>query len=184
MKVKDILSNLFLIVAVILVVAAAVFAFTGDKNDPNRFFLNLKIFQVTTGSMEPYMQEDGIVIVKKAALSDFAVGDMVSFVRGGGAIAHRVIAVTAEGLQTKGDNNPVADTALVTQEEVIGKCVLVMNWVATFLHSLETPTGIVKVVVLPLLFLIVLFLGVKYLKMVKAAKQQKSSETSPVSKEE
>ena len=184
MKTKNILSNLFLIVAVILVVAAAVFAFTGDKGAPDRFFLNLKIFQVTTGSMEPYMQVDGIVIVKKAALSDFAVGDVVSFVRGGDAIAHRVIALTPDGLQTKGDNNHVADTKLVTQEEVIGKCVFVMNWVATFLHRLETPTGIVKVVVLPLLFLIVLFLGVKYLEMVKVAKKTKNSETSPVTKEE
>jgi len=171
MKVKNILSNLFLILAAAALICAVVFVRTGNKNDHDRYFFNLKFFQTTTGSMEPYMKIKSAVVVKKADINDLVVGDVVCFVRADSAIAHRVIGITEEGLQTKGDNNQIVDEAIVKPDEVIGKCILVMNWVAVFLQNLETPMGIVKVVVLPVLALVSILLALSYLKMRKTAKE-------------
>ena len=174
MRIKNILSNIFLAFAAIILICAIIFVCTGDKNDHRRYFMNLKFYQTTTGSMEPYMKINGIVIVNKADISDFAVGDVVCFVRAGDAVAHRVIAVTADGLKTKGDNNPAADAVIVSRDEIIGKCVLVMNWVAVLLKNLKTPEGIIKVIVLPALFIITMFLAFKYLKIVRLSKTKES----------
>ena len=170
MKAKNVLSNLFLVLAAGILICAIIFVRTGNKNDHRSYFLDLKFYQTTTGSMEPYMKIKSVVVVKKADISELAVGDVVCFVRADEAIAHRITAVTVAGLHTKGDNNPAEDAALVTQEEVIGKCVVVMNWVAVFLNNLETPTGILKMIVLPVLFLIVILLALKYFKMFKTSK--------------
>ena len=150
------------LLAVLLIVASAallvvgIFAFFSDRGDAKT--------DGTAGTV------NGVVIVRRADIGDFAVGDVVCFVRGGDAVAHRVIAVTEAGLKTKGDNNPVDDAAIVLPEEIIGKCVIVMNWVAVFLNNLETPTGVLKVIVLPVLFLVTVFLAFKYIKMVRLSK--------------
>ena len=136
--------------------------------------MNLKFYQTRTGSMEPYMKVRGVVIVRKAHIGDFAVGDVVCFVRGGDAIAHRVIAITENGLRTKGDNNSVDDTAIVAPDEIIGKCILSMNWVAVFLNNLETPVGVVKVVVIPVLAIVAVALALGYFRLQRAAKKEKS----------
>ena len=172
MRVKNILSNIFLAFAVIVLICAFIFVLTGDRNDHRRYFMNLKFYQTTSGSMEPYMRINGIVIMMKADIGDFAVGDVVCFVRAGDAIAHRVIDITEDGLRTKGDNNPVDDAAIVTANEIVGKCVLRMNWVGVFLDNLKTPTGILKVVVLPILVVVTAFLAYKYIKMTKLAKPE------------
>jgi signal peptidase I, archaeal type len=176
MRIKNILSNIFLAFAVATLIGAVIFVSTGDRNDHNRYFMNLRFYQTTTGSMEPYMKTKSIVVVKKADIDDFAVGDVVSFARAGNAIAHRVIGITEEGLQTKGDNNRVDDAAIVTRDEIIGKCVLVMNWVAVFLNNLETPTGVIRVIVLPVLFFITVLLAINYFKMVKITKEEEKQQ--------
>jgi signal peptidase I, archaeal type len=172
MRIKNIFSNVFLAFAVILLICAVIFVRTGDRNDHSRYFMNLKFYQTRTGSMEPHMKVNSVVIVKKANISELAAGDVVCFIRGGDAVAHRVIAVTENGLRTKGDNNSVDDAAIVLPDEVVGKCVLVMNWVAAFLKNLETPAGIMKVIVLPILFLVIVFLAFKYIKMVRLPKKK------------
>ena len=174
MKAKNIFSNIFLAFAVFVLVCAVVFISTGDRNDHTRYFFNLKFYQTTTGSMEPQMKIKSIVVVRKADISEFAVGDVACFVRAGSAVAHRVVEVTGKGLQTKGDNNKVADAAIVKPDEIIGKCVLTMNWVADFLEGLETPMGIVRVVVLPALFIVSVLLAFAYFGMHRAAKKEKA----------
>ena len=174
MKIKNILSNIFLIFAVIVLICAVIFVSTVDKNDPHRFFLNLKFYQTTTGSMEPYMKIKSMVIVIKADISDFAVGDVVSFISDDSAVAHRVIGITDEGLQTKGDNNRIPDAVIVKPENIIGKCVIVMNWVAVFLDNLGTPSGIIKVIVIPVLSFISIILAIEYLKTRRTIKKAAS----------
>ena len=184
MKIKNILSNIFLIFAVIVLICAVIFVNTGEKNDPHRFFLNLKFYQTTTGSMEPYMKIKSIVIVTKADISDFAIGDVVSFISDDNAVAHRVIGITDEGLQTKGDNNRIADSAIVKPENIIGKCVAVMNWVAVFLDNLETPAGIIKVIALPVLSIISIMLAIGYLRIRRKIKKEKLREEQEEREEE
>ena len=176
MKNQNNLSNLFLAFAVLILVGAIGFVNTGGRDDHERYFMNMRFYQTTSGSMEPTMRVNAVVVVQKAEITDFKVGDIVCFMRSGDAIAHRVIGVTAEGLQTKGDNNPIEDAALVLHDEIVGKCILTMNWVATVIESLETPAGTVKVIVLPILFVVTVLLAFAYLRMVNIDKKKKAEE--------
>ena len=69
------------------------------------------------------------------------------------------------------NSNP-HDAAIVEHDEIIGKCILTMNWVALLLEAIKTPTGIIKVILLPALFLVTVWLALKYLKMVKIVKTE------------
>ena len=179
LKSKEMLSNIFLIASILILIGALVFINSGGKDDHRRFFLNLRFYSTTSGSMEPTMKIRSLVVVQQATIADLAVGDIVCFLRSGDAIAHRVIGITPAGLQTQGDNNSVTDALIVLPEDVIGKSIIVMNWVADFLDNLETPTGIIKVVVLPLLSVTLLFVGRAYLKVVRNEKKQKLEEPDP-----
>jgi len=176
MKNQNMLSNIFLAFAVLILVGAIAFVNTGGRDDHGRYFMNMRFYQTTSGSMEPTMRVNAVVVVQKADISSFKVGDIVCFMRSGDAIAHRVIGVTENGLQTKGDNNPIEDAALVLHDEIVGKCILTMNWVATFIESLETPAGTVKVVVLPTLFVITVLLAIAYLRMVNIDRKKKTEQ--------
>ena len=172
MKIKNILSNLFLFFAALVLILAFIFIRTGDKNDHSRFFFNLKFDQTTSGSMEPFMKINSIVIVTKASFDDISVGDVICFQSSDRAIAHRVTEITPSGLRTKGDNNRVDDATLVLPGDIIGKCVLVFNFAAYFIENLNAPNGFIKVVLLPILILIIILLALTYLRISKKEADQ------------
>ena len=163
---KNTLSNIFLGFAIIILISAIIFVVTGDRNDHKRFFFNLRIYQTLTGSMHPYMKINSIVVVRKAAINEFKVGDVVSFIRDDTAITHRVIGISGEGLETKGDNSSATDSLIVASDEIIGKEVLVINGIATLTEQINMPFGVLKVIVIPILFILVIILGISYFKII------------------
>lgn len=70
-------------------------------------FFGFKVHIVQSGSMEPVIKTGSLVVVNEnARYDDVEVGDIVAFKTATGAkVTHRVIAVTPEGFETKGDNN-------------------------------------------------------------------------------
>lgn len=89
----------------------------------------LSVSYVYSGSMEPTLSPgDGYVL---RATGDVTEGDVVTFwsASKGEFVTHRVVAVTADGLTTKGDANDVTDQAaghpVVDRGDVIGEAVTV-----------------------------------------------------------
>ena len=78
------------------------------------------------GSMLGTFRPGDCLTVAPVSLADVCPGDIVAFRRLDddgdlGEFVHRVVAVVPGGLVTRGDNNPCADSTLVTADNLLGR---------------------------------------------------------------
>ena len=103
---------LYVFIAVLIVTLIAVFAF------------GIKLYGVQTGSMEPTCSIGTLVVVQPVDFDDIHEQDIITFtVAENTIVTHRVISIDREKqlLETKGDNNAVADSSPVSYGNVVGK---------------------------------------------------------------
>ena len=111
----------------------------GD-NMPMPFGVGLSV--VLSGSMEPELSVDDVIIVKKT--DDFGVDDMVVFNDHGILVVHRVIGIDGDNITTKGDANNTADEP-ITREVVKGKVIKVLPGAGKAFDILRSPLAAVIV---------------------------------------
>ena len=83
----------------------------------------MKLFCIQTGSMEPSYPVGTMIVVEPVSFDELSEGDVITFASGGAAVTHRIVGINKETQQltTKGDNNNVADSSMVSYENVIGR---------------------------------------------------------------
>lgn len=83
----------------------------------------IKPYVVKSGSMEPALPTGSLCFINhRAPYEKIQEGDLVAFRTSlGQKVLHRVIRVTDQGLETKGDANEVSDGISVTEENYLGK---------------------------------------------------------------
>ena len=119
-------------------------------------------YTVLSGSMEPAIGTGDVVVVKRMAPAEAAVGDVVTFSdpkRSGRLITHRVRSAHARGDQidfvTKGDANNVVERWRVARSGVISRVQYRVPEVGRLALWTRTPAGLIALVLLPLLVLAV-----------------------------
>ena len=124
------------------------------------------LFRVMTGSMEPAIQTDSLIIVKKTDVSEIMPGDIISFFSqdpslDGAVNTHRVVSVeeTESGryFVTKGDMNSVQDQYLTSENDVIGKVIFTSHALGVAVHLLSNPLIFITLIVIPLF--VILFMN-------------------------
>ena len=125
-----------LVVAVVLLAGALIGA---------RVF-GIQVYAVLSGSMEPTIQTGALVYVKPAQAEEIQTGDVITFSVGDGVIAtHRVVDVTQSGgrpaFRTKGDANRVEDSRTITADELVGKVILSIPRMGTFMEYIQSKQG-------------------------------------------
>ena len=103
---------LYIFIAVLIVTLIAIFAF------------GIKLYGVQTGSMEPTCTIGTLIVVQPVDFQDIHEQDIITFtVAENTIVTHRVIGIDREKqlLETKGDNNTVADSSPVSYGNVVGK---------------------------------------------------------------
>ncbi len=84
---------------------------------------------IATGSMEPLIKPGDVTIVNKSVdIGKLHTGDIIQYRKDNILISHRIIEVVKEegklsSFRTKGDNNTIADLALVKPEQVKGQVI-------------------------------------------------------------
>ena len=111
----------------------------GD-NMPMPFGVGISV--VLSGSMEPALSVDDVIIVKKT--EDFGVDDMVVFNDHGILVVHRVISIDGDNITTKGDANNTADEP-ITRDVVKGKVIKVLPGAGKAFDILRSPLAAVIV---------------------------------------
>lgn len=122
-------------------------------------------YVVLTGSMEPNIMTNDVVITKKVEAEKLKVGDVITFKSTdarfyGMVITHRIIdayrdPTTLEySYRTKGDYNNVADTALVYDENILGKVILKIPKLGYVQYFLARQGGWIFVILIPCLIVI------------------------------
>ncbi|MGL6106251.1 signal peptidase I [Romboutsia sp.] len=94
------------------------------KSDKIFKIIGYRTYTVLSGSMEPEVYPGDTVVIKHTNKTDIQVNDVVTYTDDEGVvITHRIIEQTDEGYITKGDNNNVQDSDIITSKDIIGKVV-------------------------------------------------------------
>ena len=109
------------------------------------FLAGIRIYAVETGSMQPAIPINSICFVNQnTAYDEITTGDVIVFQKGENAIVtHRVTAITAEGMLTKGDANHTEDASLVTKEDYIGKLIYFIPKIGIAVRFIRTRAGMI-----------------------------------------
>lgn len=175
---KKALLNIVNAVSVIIIILATVIlltvVMTSSGEAPS--FLGYSVLRIVTGSMEPEIPTDSLILVKIADADEIVTGDVISFYSldpelDGMINTHRVCSVEEDAggkyFVTKGDANAVADEYTVPAGNLVGKVVYHSKGLGVFVNLLSNPVIFLPFIILPLLALLVSNL----VKSVKTAKE-------------
>jgi signal peptidase len=117
---------------------------------------------VLTGSMEPQISSGDLIVVKRIDGESVQVGDVVAFFdpesTTNAVLTHRVTEVVDDdgtlSFRTKGDANDTEDTLLVPSSSIVGIYQTRFGGLGNVAMFMQTTTGLVVCVVLPLILLV------------------------------
>lgn len=119
----------------------------------NEYPFVYKTALILSGSMEPTLSVDDLVIVKRA--DEINRGDIIAFYdENGNKVMHRVIDVENNTITTQGDANNVADTP-ISKDKVCGKYVGKIKYLGKIIKFIKTPLGISVCFVLIIIILLI-----------------------------
>lgn len=144
--IRIVLTPIFLIIALICIYICYQ-KFIQKKENIDLF--GFKSFIVLTGSMEPNLNINDLIVVKGVKEEDIKVGDIITFHEKNSVqtVTHRVIEIKNENgkvfYRTKGDNNNTADKDPVTYNEIDGKILFKLDKFGVIVTELFTGTGLI-----------------------------------------
>ncbi|HET7386939.1 MAG TPA: signal peptidase I [Nocardioidaceae bacterium] len=102
-----------------------------------------RAYVVHTGSMSPTIPS-GDLVIDKPARDGFHAGDVITFRHGQGAdlVTHRMVAMTKQGVRTKGDGNRTADVWNIRPAQVEGVVATHLPDMGYLVVFMQHPTGI------------------------------------------
>jgi signal peptidase len=117
---------------------------------------------VLTDSMYPIIQSGDLIICRTADPASVEVGDVISFFdpdgNGTSVVSHRVISIENENgaiaFRTQGDANNAEDPSAVPAENLVGVYQRRIAGAGNVAMFMQTSTGLIICVVLPLLLLV------------------------------
>lgn len=188
MKIRKIFFYIINVVSVIIIASAVVVlltvVLTKSGEAPNVF--GYSVFRVLTGSMEPAIETDSLILVRRIDPSEVKKDDIISFYsqdpsHGGAVNTHRVVSAEQDGehwyYTTKGDANQIADKYIVTSNDLIGKVIFTSHTLGLFVRLLANPLIFIPVILLPL-FIILLSNLIRTVRLAK--KMAKEEEEAAV----
>lgn len=128
--------------------------------------LDMQVFTVLSGSMEPTYHTGSIIYVKKIATEDIQPGTVITFMLDEDTVAtHRVTAVvpdqedpTVVRFRTKGDANNAEDGSLVHYKNVIGTPVFTIPGLGYVANYIQHPPGTYVAISAAAVLLLLVFL--------------------------
>lgn len=177
-KIINVIVNVILVVAIIIAAGCTYNSYVSSSGSGVPSFFGIQMLSIQTDSMDadPANFKVGDLIINKTVkdTSKLEVGDIISYwtiIDGERAInTHRIVNIfdgeSYRFFETKGDNNPWSDTLTVHESEVIGEFAFRIPGVGKVIDYLQTSTGFLLVVVLPVaiffLYHIIMFFRVLF----------------------
>ena len=151
---KHFFGSLFSAVTWVIIVLLLLMVLSGiyqniQKKDAYTGFFGIGYAVVVSGSMEPAIHVDDMIIYQSVSREEFELGNVIVYRRPQEdgteiLITHRVIRIHEDGLITKGDANPTADPE-VPWDRVVGKVLFRVPAVGAVSAFVRTPKGLVTV---------------------------------------
>lgn len=150
--------NVILVLAIIAAAVCTYVSYVSTSGSGVPSILGIRVFSVQTDSMYPEMSAGDMIFGKAVNdASDLEVGDIITYwtvINGERALnTHRITEIYDGGtyllFQTKGDNNSVEDALTVHESEIVGEYIFKIEGLGKAFDYLQTSTGFLLVVVLP-----------------------------------
>ena len=154
------LFNIFIYaICLILVIYMVSFSIQKIKN-PNKTtsFCGYKTFIIASNSMTPNLNVGDIVFIKEnEAIHN---GDIITYRLNNSTVTHRVIETinsdNKKMYKTKGDANNIADTELVSENQVEGKYIFKIAKLGIITSFFQGKNGIISVAILTIILIILI----------------------------
>lgn len=151
----------------VIIICTALYAmikvvFTPSGQAPHLF--GHSMFRISSGSMEPTIHVDSLVVVKDVKPEDVQVDDVITFysddpVLQGFPNTHRVKDIVNEDghlyYVTKGDANVIEDTYRADSQKLIGVVIFVSPLFGKVMRLLSNPLIFLPVIALPLVYILI-----------------------------
>lgn len=113
------------------------------------YLSGVKPYVAMSGSMEPAIHTGSVCFVDtKASYEDVSVNDIIAYETSSGTlVTHRVVAITEDGLETKGDANDVSDGITTTPENFFGMTLFAVPGIGFAIVWLRQPSHIAAVAI-------------------------------------
>ena len=162
---KAVKKGITIIVSIILwmiILLAALFAFTtlATKDQTNVASLaGYTPMVVKTDSMAPTFSAGDLIIIRKCDTSKLAEGDIICFhtiiENEYARNTHRILEIQEQNgvrsYKTKGDNNQISDTHIISDGDIVGQYVGKVSRLGNVMDFLSSSMGFLIVIVLPML---------------------------------
>lgn len=158
-KIRNIVCVCVIVLLIpILFVSSVILIDSYTNPDEVPSFYGWKPFIVLSGSMETEISAGDIVVVKEVELNSLKKNDIIAFNEEDIVITHRIVDIVNDNGKvkyvTKGDNNNENDSNYVLPEQVEGQYKFRLRGIGNFAMFLQTPTGLVICLSIPVLLLI------------------------------
>lgn len=154
---KKIFKYIMLNILIILFIINLILSF-----EENTHILGMYMFNIVSGSMEPNLEINDVVLVQKCDILELKKGDIITFRQDERIISHRILKVTKEKgiikFQTKGDNNEIPDPDLVEQEQIYGKVLFRIKKIGKFISYIQNARGFINIVIFAIIVYILVTL--------------------------
>lgn len=153
MVTKKILKYIILNILIILFVINLILSFEEDTH-----ILGMYMFNIVSGSMEPTLSKDDVVIVRKCDPLTLKIGDIITFNQDDKTISHRIkeiITYDKNNIKyiTKGDNNDMADQDMVEIEQIYGKVCFKVKKIGKIIGYIQNSRGLINIA----FFIVIIF---------------------------
>ncbi len=160
--VKKVASVALSVVMWVIILVAALYAFTTLATRDEKSVANIAGFtplSVQSNSMSPTFDEGDLIIIQTCDPSTLQAGDVITFhtiIDNKYALnTHRIDSIAesmgARSYTTKGDNNDVTDTHIISDVDIVGKYVGRIPALGRLMTFLSSSTGFLVVIVIPML---------------------------------
>ena len=164
------LGSLVLIAGLLIyyVVSAKIAEIKGEKYQPA-----FSLYTIISPSMEPNINVYDVVVTRKVDPKTINEGDVITFISSsslgeGLTITHRVkskiITENDVKFRTQGDNNKVADSALVQSNNVLGKVIFKIPYLGHLQFLLQSKGGWIFILLIPAM-IVVLYDVIKVIRL-------------------
>ena len=135
----DVLTLAVFLVLILIIVAKVKMMFSGK--DYFELF-GYSVFTVATGSMEPAIKQNDVIIVKKE--NEYNVDDITTFISDNAFVTHRIISIKGHEIVTKGDANNAKD-AIIKDTDIIGKVIKIIPNGAVWQKVFTSPLTLIMI---------------------------------------
>lgn len=121
------------------------------------------MFNIVSGSMEPTLEINDVVIVKKCPINELKEGDIITFLQEDRIISHRILKITNDKgelkFKTKGDNNEIADKDEVDSDKIFGKVLFSVKRIGKIIQYIQNVRIFINIIIFAIIIFVLVSLN-------------------------